>query len=95
MTGAGGNPSMNDKGKKPRRGRCDEDGGAPWCAYVAGVDHDGRLSDFTYSRVTVHNATTLEWEQMSALEGGEVIDRFYIVAPTHGPFANKGVAVQK
>ena len=95
VTGAGGNPSMNDKGKKPRRGRCDEEGGAPWCAYVAGVDNHDRLSDFTYSRVTVHNATTLEWEQMSALEGGEVIDRFYIVAPTHGSFAREGLAVQK
>lgn len=95
VTGAGGNPSMNDKGKKPRRGRCDEEGGAPWCAYVAGVDNHDRLSDFTYSRVTMHNATTLEWEQMSALEGGEVIDRFYIVAPTHGSFAREGLAVQK
>ena len=41
--------------------------------------------------VAVHNATTLEWEQISAVADGKVIDRFLIVAPTHGSFATRGV----
>jgi hypothetical protein len=88
-TGSGGNKNMDEEGKKPNRGTCDDS--APWCAYESGYDHhDGHASDFTYARITVHNATTLEWEQVSAVAHGNVIDRFHIVTPTHGPFGGAG-----
>lgn len=84
-TGSGGNKNMDEEGKKPNRGECNAS--SPWCAYESGYDrHDGHSSDFTYGRITVHNSTTLEWEQISAVTHGRVIDRFLIVAPTHGPF---------
>ena len=97
-TGSGGNEEM----KKPRgggsipRGRCVDS--APWCAFQSGhAPKNGQVADFTYSRVVVRDATTLEWTQMSATGGGDAtpIDRFVVEAPTHGSFANKGVAVQK
>jgi hypothetical protein len=59
-----------------------------WCRLsLSYAPHGGRTADFTYSRITVHNASTLEWEQMSALEAGAVIDRFFIETPEHGSFA--------
>ena len=77
---------MNDKGKKPGRGRCDEEGRAG--AVRGRADNHDRLRIHVFSR---HGAQRhqLEWEQMSALEG-EVIDRFYIVTPTHGSSRRRG-----
>ena len=60
-----------------------------WSLRFGFAPHDGRTADFTYSRITVHNDTTLEWEQMSALDAGAVIDRFYIETPVHGSFAER------
>ena len=92
-TGSGGNKNMDIGGKKPLRGACNDS--SPWCAFQSGFDrHDGHSSDFTYGRLTVHNSTTLEWEQISAEEGGGVIDRFVIVAPTHGSFAARAAAAK-
>lgn len=87
-TGSGGNPEMKRKAPLgPERGPCQSS--APWCAFQSGAFLHGRTADFTYSRITVHNGTTLEWEQVSALEGidTQVIDRFVIDTPVHGPFA--------
>lgn len=87
VTGAGGNKNM-DLGKKAvNRGQCNDS--APWCAYVSGYDtKNGHVSDFSFGKVTIYNATTLLWEQTSTHEGGETIDTFVIEAPTHGPFGN-------
>jgi hypothetical protein len=88
-TGSGGNKEM----KKPRgggsipRGRCVDS--APWCAFQSGhAPQKGQVADFTYSRVVVRDATTLEWTQMSATGGGDAtpIDRFVVEARTHGSF---------
>lgn len=86
-TGSGGNPEMIDKGTlPPGRGTCSD--ASPWCAFQSGfAPHGGRTADFTYSRITVHNDSTLEWEQISALAAGAVIDRFYVETPVHGSFA--------
>jgi hypothetical protein len=106
-SGSGGNPEMwtdgmsgNKKHPTPR-GTCSHR--APWCAFQSGFAPKrtgaGYVYDFTYSRITVHDDETLEWEQVSAPSGalagdgkkvvGEVIDRFVISAATHGPFASR------
>jgi hypothetical protein len=68
-TGSGGNPEMIHKGTlPPPRGACHNS--SPWCAFQSGYyPRDGHTADFTYSRITIHNVTTLEWEQRSALSG--------------------------
>ena len=110
-SGSGGNPEMwtdgmynvsSDKKRPTPRGTCSHR--APWCAFQSGFAPKrtgaGYVYDFTYSRITVHDDETLEWEQVSAPSGalagdgkkavGEVIDRFVISAATHGPFASRG-----
>lgn len=88
-TGSGGNPEMINIGTlPPARGPCLRE--APWCAYQSGfAPRGGRTADFTYSRITVHNDSTLEWEQMSALEAGAVIDRFFVETSKHGSFSGR------
>ena len=52
---------------------------APWCAFQAGyAPREGQSADYSYSRLTVANATHLRWEQVSATVGG-VIDDTWIV----------------
>ena len=86
-TGSGGNPEMiygPKFWKPPPRGLCTRD--SPWCAFQSGYfPRDGQMADFTYSRLTVHNSTHLDWEQWSSIDEG-VIDRFTVVQPRHGPF---------
>ena len=51
---------------------------APWCAFQAGyAPKPGQSADYSYSRVTVPNATHLRWEQVSAT-AGRVIDDVWI-----------------
>ena len=76
-SGSGGNPEMwtnamynrtNGAGRKIPRGTCSHR--APWCAFQSGFapkrTGEGYAYDFTYSRITVHDDRTLEWEQVSA-----------------------------
>ncbi|XRB23524.1 IPT/TIG domain-containing protein [Pseudoscourfieldia marina] len=90
-TGSGGNPEMiygPKFWKPPPRGLCTRD--SPWCAFQSGYfPRDGQMADFTYSRLTVHNATHLDWEQWSSIDHA-VIDRFTVVQPHHGPFEGAG-----
>lgn len=86
-TGSGGNREMKLGPAPAPRGTCGQD--SPWCAFQSGYYPTGDQSaDYTYSRITVHNATTLEWEQWSSVTR-EVIDHFYVVQPNHGPFAER------
>ena len=76
-SGSGGNPEMwtdamynrtNGAGRKIPRGTCSHR--APWCAFQSGFapkrTGEGYAYDFTYSRITVHDDRTLEWEHVSA-----------------------------
>ncbi len=73
-TGAAGNPEMKLGDLPPPLGAC----GAPWCAFQAGyAPRKGQSADYSYSRITVANATHLRWEQVSATVGG-VIDDVWI-----------------
>ena len=88
-TGSGGNKEMKTPkgGGSIPGGRCIDS--APWCAFQSGhAPKIGQVADFTYSRVVVRDATTLEWTQMRATGGGDAtpIDRFVVEAPTHGSF---------
>ena len=69
---------------------------APWCAFQAGdAPREGQSADYSYSRLTVPNATHLRWEQVSATAGG-VIDDVWITrsagAPAFGAAAARGAA---
>ena len=73
VTGAGGNREMKTGSRVPPHGQ-----GGSYTAFQSGyAPADGQSADYSYSRVTVHNATTLEWEQVSGTFGG-VIDHFFI-----------------
>lgn len=54
-------------------------GGKPWSAF--------RTTDFGYTRMTIHNVTHLEIEQISVENErkGQVIDSFTIIKDKHGP----------
>mmetsp|Transcript_3427 Transcript_3427/g.11917 ORF Transcript_3427/g.11917 Transcript_3427/m.11917 type:complete len:511 (-) Transcript_3427:173-1705(-) len=86
-TGSGGNPEMILGTDPPPRGLCGYC--SPWCAFQSGYYPQGKqASDYTYSRIEVHNATHLTWEQWSSIDQA-VIDRFVIEAPHHGPFEHR------
>ncbi|CAH8842439.1 unnamed protein product [Trichobilharzia szidati] len=55
------------------------DGGKPWSAF--------RTNDFGFTRMTIHNSTHLDIEQISVEEGntGKVIDSITIIKERHGP----------
>ena len=85
-SGSGGNPEMwtdamynrtNGAGRKIPRGTCSHR--APWCAFQSGFapkrTGEGYAYDFTYSRITVHDDRTLEWEQVSAPSGPDSVGR--------------------
>jgi len=73
VTGAGGNGEMKLGEKPPPQGK-----GGRYIAFQSGyAPADGQSADYSYSRVTVHNATTLEWVQMSGTLGG-VVDHFVL-----------------
>lgn len=73
VTGAGGNREMKTGSRMPPHGP-----GGVYTAFQSGyAPADGQSADYSYSRITVHNATTLEWEQVSGTFGG-VIDHFAI-----------------
>jgi len=58
----------------------------PWCAFQSGFAPRGNQSyDYSYSRLEVHNATHLHWQQVSALLG-RVVDDWWVVQRRHGPF---------
>jgi hypothetical protein len=42
--------------------------------------------DYGYSKMTVHNATHLSFQQISADQGGKVVDEFTIIKDYHGPY---------
>lgn len=50
----------------------------PWTAF--------RSIDYGYSRMTVHNATHLTFEQVSDDKGGQVIDSFTIIKNSHSGY---------
>lgn len=84
-SGAGGNAEMRTGPRPPPRGRCA--GRSPWCAFQSGyAPAEGETADYSYSRVEVHNATHLRWQQVSHTLGG-VVDEWWIEAHRHGPFA--------
>ena len=71
LTGAGGNPEMKLGDTPPPVGPCS----APWCAFQVGyAPKPGQSADYSYSRITVANATHLRWEQVSATLGGVIDD---------------------
>ena len=58
---------------------------APWCAFQAGyAPAKGQSADYSYSRVTLANATHLRWEQVSA-SYGRVVDDTWIVRTRGAP----------
>ena len=74
---------------------------APACAFQSGYyPHGAQSADYTYSRLAVHNATHLHWQQVSVTSPpgppGEaltqqqqqrrVIDDWWVVQRRHGPF---------
>jgi hypothetical protein len=80
-TGAAGNPEMKLGATPPPLGACS----APWCAFQAGyAPREGQSADYSYSRITVPNATHLRWEQISATLGG-VIDDTWLVRTRGAP----------
>lgn len=50
----------------------------PWTAF--------RSSDYGTTRMTIHNATHLYFEQVSDSQNGEVIDRVWVIRDKHGPY---------
>ncbi|XP_064480865.1 acid phosphatase type 7-like [Ornithodoros turicata] len=50
----------------------------PWSAV--------RISDYGYSRMTLHNATHLTLEQLSAEKEGQILDKITIEKASHGPY---------
>lgn len=84
-TGAGGNKEMRVGPEPPPRGPCAHS--APWCVFQSGHAPGARQSaDYSHSRLTVHNASHLCWQQVSATLGG-VIDNWWLVQERHGPFS--------
>jgi len=45
-----------------------------------------RSSDYGYTRMQIHNATHLYWEQVSDDLDGQVIDRVWLIKDKHGPY---------
>ena len=71
--------------RHPRQGPCNAT--APWCAFQSGWAPQGQQSsDYSHSRLTLHNATHLHWQQYSTAFGG-VVDDWWLVQRRHGPFA--------
>ena len=52
----------------------------PWSAF--------RSSDYGFSRMTVHNASHLYFEQVSDDQEGKVIDSFWLRKSHHGPYSD-------
>ena len=77
-SGAGGNIGMAVASKGlPSKGACDID--APWCVFQSGTSPGPeRRYDFAHSRVFVHNASHLQWQQFSTTFD-EVIDEWWVV----------------
>lgn len=83
-SGAGGNGEMRGGAEAPPQGRCEDS--APWCAFQSGYAPAPTQSyDYSYSRLAVHNATHLHWQQVSSLQG-RVVDDWWVVQSRHGPF---------
>jgi hypothetical protein len=51
---------------------------ADWSAF--------RISDYGYTRMTLHNASHLTLEQMSAIKEGQIVDKITIIKDNHGPY---------
>ena len=84
-SGAGGNREMHARGTPPSRGRCESD--APWCLFQSGRNpRPGQSADFSYSRLTIWNATHAHWQQVS-VTAGRVVDDWWLMQEHHGPFA--------
>ena len=91
LTGAGGNPEMKVGELPPPLGPCS----APWCAFQAGyAPRPGQSADFSYSRITVANATHLRWEQVSATLG-DVIDDVWLVRSAGAPAFGSTAAARR
>jgi len=72
-SGAGGNREMRVGGEAPPHGP-----GGRWCAFQSGyAPRDGQSADYSFSRITVPNATHLRWEQVSGTLG-RVVDEFWV-----------------
>jgi hypothetical protein len=77
ISGAGGNSEMRIGPGVPPQGPCSAD--APWCAFQSGhAPTPEQGYDFSYSRVFVHNASHLQWQQYSATFD-RLIDEFWVV----------------
>ncbi|KAL4525182.1 hypothetical protein Ndes2437B_g03076 [Nannochloris sp. 'desiccata'] len=77
ISGAGGNTEMRIGPGLPPQGPCSAD--TPWCAFQSGhAPTPEQGYDFSYSRVFVHNASHLQWQQYSATFE-RVIDEFWVV----------------
>ena len=69
----------------PPQGPCNAS--APWCLFQSGYfPKEGQSADYSYSRLTVWNASHAQWEQVSATFGG-VVDAWWVVQERHGPFS--------
>lgn len=77
ISGAGGNSEMRIGPGLPPQGPCSAD--APWCAFQSGhAPLPDQGYDFSYSRVFVHNASHLQWQQYS-VTFDKIIDEFWVV----------------
>ena len=91
LTGAGGNPEMKLGDLPPPLGPCS----APWCAFQAGyAPRPGQGADYSYSRITVPNATHLRWEQVSGTLG-DVIDDVWLVRSAGVPAFGAAAAARR
>ncbi len=77
ISGAGGNSEMRIGPGLPPQGPCSQE--TPWCAFQSGHGPTATEGyDFSYSRVFVHNASHLQWQQYSATFD-RIIDEFWVV----------------
>ena len=60
---------------------------APWAACTAGDPQSNECVDFNFAKIHVANDTHLRWQQVSATEGGRVIDDVWLIQEKHGSFA--------
>merc|ERR1712039_702252 len=54
----------------------------PWSAFWLQAP-----GSYTYARLTGHNASSLQWQNVMA-ETSRIVDDFWILAETHGPRGN-------
>ncbi|KFM25307.1 Iron/zinc purple acid phosphatase-like protein [Auxenochlorella protothecoides] len=83
--GGAGNSEMRKGECPPPQGACSPH--ATWCAFQSGFAPRGcQGADHSYGRLTALNSTHLHWVQWSHTFD-RVVDDWWIVSPSHGPFA--------